>query len=306
MNAFQASLFDEPEKSEEQMTASIPRMVERGDIWHLEEHRLICGDATDQQCINRLFGDDRFSLCFTSPPYSNQRTYKIGSFDWHSLMCDAFDQIITHGTHNCHILINLGLSHKNRQVDTYWWQWLQHCSSQGWPLFGWYVWDQGTGLHGEWGGRLAPSYEFVFHFNQRLNYPNKWINTTGKKGGSASGLRRDNVVEKINSPGKVGQPFKIPDSVVRINRECARGIHTANHPAVFPVAFPEFIMRTWSQPGDIVYEPFAGSGTSLIAGSNLKRRVFACEVEPTYCDLIIARWQQYTGQKATKAQEVAS
>jgi DNA modification methylase len=62
-------------------------------------------------------------------------------------------------------------------------------------------------------------------------------------------------------------------------------------------------MRTWSQPDDIVYEPFAGSGTSLIAGSNLNRQVYALEISPEYCDLIIARWQQYTGQSATKEQQ---
>ncbi len=297
----QMSLFEESEDKSEAMPSTIPQRVSRGDLWALGNHRLLCGDATNAGDIARLMQGEQFSLCFTSPPYSNQRSYKLGAFDWNALMCSAFDRMTAHGTPDCHILINLGLTHKDRQVDMYWMQWLMHCAAQGWPLFGWYSWDQGTGLPGEWGGRLAPCHEFIFHFNQNLNYANKWVKTKERPlSGTALRSKADKICQ-ISSPDKIGQPFKIPDSVIRINRENARGVHTANHPAVFPVALPEFMMRTWSQPGDIVYEPFAGSGTSLLAGSNLKRRVFACEISPEYCDLCIARWEMYTGQKAILA-----
>lgn len=278
-----------------------PIQVQRGDVWQLGTHRLMCGDSTKTDDVVRLFAGDTFALCFTSPPYSNQRTYKIGSFNWHDLMCGTFEQIVQHGTPDCHVLINLGLSHKNRQVDMYWLQWLMQCASIGWSVFGWYVWDQGSGLQGEWGGRLAPSHEFVFHFNKKLKYPNKWIETKAesrKPSVRKTALRRDNKVELVYSHDKYGQAYKIPDSVIRINREYRRGIHTANHPAVFPVALPEFIYKTWSQPHDIVYEPFCGSGTSIIAGENLQRRVYAIDIEPTYCDLAIQRWQSLTGQRA--------
>lgn len=294
----QLSLFEESEDRSDAMPSAIPQRVSRGDLWALGNHRLLCGDATNDRDAARLMQGEQFSLCFTSPPYSNQRSYKIGTFDWNSLMCGAFNRMIEWGTDDCHILINLGLTHKDRRVDMYWLEWLMYCANIGWPLFGWYVWDQGSGLPGEWGGRLAPCHEFILHFNQELNYPNKWIKTSGQRRGAPTALRRDDIVQPVCSPDKVGQAFKIPDSVIRVNREQRRGIHTAHHPAVFPVALPEFIMKTWSQPDDIVYEPFCGSGTSLIAGANLSRRVYACEISPEYCDLILARWEQYTGQKA--------
>jgi DNA modification methylase len=270
-----------------------PVKVYRGDIWQLGQHKLVCGDSASVEDVARLFDSERFALCFTSPPYSDQRTYKLGSFDWHSLMCGAFDQMIARGLPDCHILINLGLSHKNRQVDMYWLEWLMYCKSVGWPVFGWYVWDKGAGFPGEWYGRLAPAYEFVFHFNQQTSITNKWIPTTVERG-CRTFREKDGSTRRAHSPDKIAQPYKIPDAVIRINREKARGIQD-NHPAVFPVALPEFIMRTWSQPGDIVYEPFCGSGTSLIAGENLKRRVFACDIQPSYAELAIIRWQQHTG-----------
>lgn len=261
----------------------------------------MCGDCSKPDEVRKLFGDEQFTLCFTSPPYSDQRGYKLGSFDWHATMCCAFDQLIVHGQPDCHILINLGLSHKNRQVDMYWLEWLMYCASIDWPLFGWYVWDQGSGLPGEWGGRLAPSHEFLFHFNKKLRYPNKWIETKEESRGTRvhrTALRRDNEVKLVDSPDKFGQLFKIPDSVIRLNRECARGLHTQNHPAVFPIALPEYIMQTWSQPQDIVYEPFCGSGTSIIAAENLHRQCYAMEIEPSYCELAIYRWQEKTAQQA--------
>lgn len=281
---------------------TIPPRCQYGDLWQLGEHRLLCGDSTSALEVMCLFGSEQFDLCFTSPPYSNQRTYTVGAFDWHSMMCGAFSQIIYHGKSDCHILINLGLKHENRQVDMYWLEWLMQCSTQGWPLFGWYVWDQQEGLPGEWGGRLAPSHEFIFHFNQKRNYPNKWIKTketSQHKRINKLALRDPNgKVHKATSLEKMGQLFKVPDSVIRINREKTRGIHTENHPAVFPVALPEFIYRTWSQTGDIVYEPFAGSGTSIVSAERLHRRCYAIDREPTYIDLCIERWQRLTGKQA--------
>ncbi len=182
--------------------------VQRGEIWQLGEHRLLCGDSTNPDEVTRLFRGERFALCFTSPPYSDQRTYKLGSFDWHSLMCGAFDRMIEHGKHKCHILINLGLSHKNRQVDMYWLEWLMYCASVGWPVFGWYVWDKGSGMpHGN-NGRLASTHEFIFHFCQD-GLANKWVKTLGDSTPRPNGRFRESngVLKKENSPDKFGQPY---------------------------------------------------------------------------------------------------
>jgi DNA modification methylase len=78
--------------------------------------------------------------------------------------------------------------------------------------------------------------------------------------------------------------------VLRITRHKARGIET-EHPAVFPVALPEFLLRTYADEGDVVFEPFAGAGTSLLAGQRTGRRVAAIELAPAYVDLAIARWR---------------
>ncbi len=161
--------------------------VQRGDIFQLGKHRLMCGDCTNAEDVASLFDGEQYALCFTSPPYSDQREYKLGSFNWHDMMCQSFDQMVKHGKPDCHILINLGLSHKNRQVDMYWLGWLMHCNEQEWPLFGWYVWDKLNGMPGDWSGRLAPAHECLFHFNQVGRQANKWIKTQGRLDVEVSG-----------------------------------------------------------------------------------------------------------------------
>lgn len=111
------------------------------------------------------------TLCFTSPPYSQQRLYVSGISDWDVLMRDGFAQLPM--AERGQVLVNLGLIHRNCEWHPYWETWIDWMRSVGWRRFGWYVWDQGHGLPGDWNGRLAPSFEFIFHFNRMARKPNK-------------------------------------------------------------------------------------------------------------------------------------
>lgn len=85
--------------------------------------------------------------------------------------------------------------------------------------------------------------------------------------------------------------MRIPDSVIRITRHKARGLET-EHPAVFPVKLPAFVMETYSGEGAVVYEPFCGSGTTIVAGQKTARQVRAIELAPEYVDVTVLRWRQ--------------
>jgi DNA modification methylase len=133
----------------------------------------------------------------------------------------------------------------------------------------------------------------VFHFNREARQPNKivpckWAGTPNK----GSGLRAaDGEVKAYTHIGLPVQEMRIPDSVIRITRHKARGIET-EHPAVFPVALPEFLMRAYTDEGEVVFEPFAGSGTTILAGERTGRRVRAIELAPAHVDLAVARWRR--------------
>jgi len=269
--------------------------VNTGDLWRLGEHRLICGDCTDAGVVARVMGGERARLVFTSPPYADQREYTIGQFDWLSLANGMFDALPLGDP--CDVVVNLGLSYKNGKVNQYWQPWLEHCEANGLLLYGWYVWDKGRGFPGEWNGRLAPAHEWLFHFSIGRITANKWIDkaessferlkykkTTQQRG-------TDGVWRPPSSIEAMHQPTKIPDSVIRVWPD-TKGVD--NHPAVFPVELPEFVAQTWSDPGAIVYEPFSGSGTTLIACERLNRRCRAVEISPAYCAVAIQRWVDMT------------
>jgi len=93
---------------------------------------------------------------------------------------------------------------------------------------------------------------------------------------------------------------KNPDSVIRINRQCG-AIEVGDHPAVFPVGLPAYIVDVWAGS---VYEPFLGSGTTLIACEQLGRKCYGLEIDPSYCDVIVQRWENLTGGKAVLEEAV--
>ena len=270
-----------------------------GDIWNLGPHRLICGDASDPVAVSNLMQGDQARLCFTSPPYGNQRDYTCGGItDWDGLMRGVFAHLPM--SPDAQVLVNLGLIHRDNEVVPYWDGWLSWMRTQSWRRFAWYVWDQGPGMPGDWAGRLAPSFEFIFHFNQESRKPNKIVPC--KHAGQESHLRPDGSSTAMrNKAGEVGgwqhagqptQDTRIPDSVIRIMRHKGKIGKDIDHPAVFPIALPEFIIEAYSDTGDIVFEPFGGSGSTLLACQRTRRQGCAVEIAPEYVDVAIQRFQQ--------------
>ena len=159
---------------------------------------------------------------------------------------------------------------------------------------------KGPGLPGDWNGRLAPSHEFIFHFNRAPRKPHKTV--PSKHAGETlggGGLRgADGTVHAKTGTGNAIQSHRIPDSVFRIMRHKGGLGAAGSHPAVFPVALVEAVLTAFSDPGDLIYEPFCGSGTQIVAAERAGRRCFAMELDPVYCDVAVRRWEMATGRKA--------
>ena len=269
-----------------------------GDIWQLGAHRLICGDSTDPAVVAVLMASDQASLCFTSPPYGQQRDYTQGIADWDALMRGVFANLPM--ANDGQVLVNLGLIHRDNEVIPYWDGWISWMRTQGWRRFGWYVWDQGPGMPGDWAGRLAPSFEFVFHFNRKSRKPHKIVpckhagqDSHLRADGSSTAMRgKDGEVGGWTHAGQPTQDYRIPDSVIRLMRHKGKIGRDIDHPAVFPVALPEHILLAYSDPGDLVFEPFGGSGTTILAAQKTNRVARAIELAPSYTDVAVKRFQQ--------------
>lgn len=270
-----------------------------GDVWVIGAHRLICGDAADADVVATLMGSERAALCFTSPPYGNQRDYTTGGIaDWDALMRGVFAQLPMAG--DGQVLINLGLIHRDNEFVPYWEAWLDWMRTKGWRRFGWYVWDQGPGMPGDWQGRFAPSFEFVFHFNRASRKPNKIVpckfagqETHLRADGSSTAMRgKDGEVNGWTHAGQPTQDMRIPDSVIRVMRHKGKIGEGIDHPAVFPVALPQFVIEAFSNIGDLVFEPFGGSGSTMLAAQRTGRVCRSVEIAPEYVDVAIRRFRQ--------------
>jgi DNA modification methylase len=293
----------EPQCDEDEVPEALPEpKVVRGEVYILGKHRLMCGDSTAITDVERLMNGAKVDLCFTSPPYGQQRDYgaaKEKVQEWDVLMRDVFS--IVPLKDDGQLLVNLGLIHREGEWMPYWDAWIEFMRSAGWKRFGWYVWDQGPGLPGDWNGRFAPAFEFIFHFCKQIRKPNKTKECAwAGEANHGSGLRgKDGTVSGYSHAGKSVQSHKIPDSVVRVMRHKARGIEV-EHPAVFSVELVEEIAAAYTEEADSLYEPFAGSGTVAIASERLNRRSFMMELDPKYCGIILERWQKFTGKKARR------
>ena len=225
-------------------------------------------------------------VLFTSPPYAQQRDYGGALSD------EPWDQIVPPAlasTSAGQVLVNLGLVHRDGAVDEYWMPLLDAMRAEGHRLFGWYVWDQGWGLPGEWSGRFAPSHEFIFHFNRKATalYKTERSRSFGQRI-SGTGLRGKSTTKgAFTGQGNLVGEWKVPDSVVRVTREMRRDIE---HPARFPLALPMKVLSAFT--GDTILDPFMGSGTTLRAAKDLGRKAIGIEIEERYCEIAAKRLAQ--------------
>jgi DNA modification methylase len=300
-----ATFEDADQASADEAIPEPPRIVisRPGDLWRLGEHRIICADSSDREAIARLMAGEKAALLFTSPPYANQRNYTTGGIaDWDALMQGVFGAAQTALREDAQVLVNLGLVHRDGEWQPYWNGWIEWMRSQGWRRFGWYVWDQAVTVPGDWAGRLAPRHEFVFHFNRKPRKPNKIVpcKTAGTYSHLAAvngggGLRdKDGAPNDWTHADRPIQDYRIPDSVITVTRQ--RGPidkdGEIDHPAVFPLGLPKFVMEAYTDEGEVVFEPFSGSGTTLLAGEACGRRVRASELAPEYVDVALIRWMK--------------
>lgn len=249
--------------------------------------RLILGDSTE---IVPLLPD--VDAVITSPPYGQQRDYGKKISDWRALVSGAICPTPHHST--TQVLVNLGLIHREGEIVPYWQDFIEDMRAAEWRHFGWYVWDQLHGQTGDWNGRLAPAFEFIFHFNKEPRKPNKTKPTLGGKI-HGPGLRtqsgnmrnKDGSHKKKTHDGKPVSALKIPDSLIRCARETSP--QWSEHPARFPVRFAHELIEPYSSQGEIILDPFMGSGTTGVACVKLGRKFIGIEIDEGYFDIACER-----------------
>lgn len=281
-----------------------------GDVWLLGEHVLICGDCRDAPTVRKLVGDARVNVAFTSPPYASQRKYDESSgfkpihpdefVDWfEAVQANVREVLAPDGSWFVNIkahsddcerhpyVMDLVLAHIRR------WQW-RYVDELAWTHHGY---------PGGYPNRFKNGWEPIYHFSaEREIRFNPWnvshasdrvIPTTGQNKDRERGVHDDRAYALSGSNNETG--LALPSNVISVSQSSS----DHGHPAVFPLGVPAFFIKAYSDSGDIVFDPFMGSGTTLIAAQQLGRKCVGCELSPNYCDVVISRWEALTGGKAT-------
>lgn len=272
-------------------------MAKRGDVYQLGEHRLMCGDSTNADDVERLMNGKYGRLLFTSPPYSDMREYE-GNKD---LSAKNLAQFLPIYIKYCDIeCVNLGIQFKNKEVFPYWNKYIDLAHENGLKLLSWNVWNKTMAGSVRNQLEMFPLiHEWIFVFGKDAEKLNRtWEKRAGSDGRPTTTRRQADGTLKHTSRGDTSHKYKPMESVVTLVPEL--GSIRAEHPATFPIHLPAEYIQALTNENDIVLEPFGGSGTTLIACEQLGRKCHIMELEPKYVDVIINRWETYTGKKAIK------
>lgn len=235
-----------------------------GDVWLLGRHRLMCGDSTSVDAVERLMDRVKPNLMVTDPPYGVNYDPQVGAK---------------------RSGIKSGVTGKVLNDDNADW-------SDAWALFQGsvaYVWHAGTKSHIVADSLISNGFEIkgqiiwakTGHILSRTHY--NWMHEP---------------CWYVVRGDACWQGARDQDSVWRIGKDRKGEDRQTNHGTQKPVEVMLRPILNNSSAGQAVYEPFCGSGTTLIACEKSGRCCLAMELDPKYCDVIIKRWQDFTGKAA--------
>jgi DNA modification methylase len=262
-----------------------------GEVYPLGDHVLVCGDATDPETVLKALGDERASLLFTSPPYADLRDYR-GDIE---ISPGHLAKFIMAAQPRCDMIaVNLGIVIRNHEIVPYWDEYIAVAKAAGLKLLAWNVWNRETATNiAAWTALTFPTYhEWIFVFGTKQKQSRRLEPTKGAgiRAGAAQRQRDGGIMQNPREPIRSHKPL---GSVLTLP-PAAGGVE--GHVAPFPVALPSAYIAAMTDIGDFVLDPFAGSGTTLIAAHDLGRRAAVIELDPAYCDVIRARYAKHTDQ----------
>lgn len=268
------SLEIEQEKEIEEVSIPIatdPR-TKPGDIWKLGKHRLMCGDSTSIDDVNKLMDGEKADMVFTDPPYGvkasggrQQTKNKLGmkaienddlsGFELEKFLSD-FISAMKYKT-NASVYICYPWATQE--------EFTKAIKQNNLKIKNCIIWDKKVfGLNGFKGYR--PQYEMIY-FCCKEDF--EWYGD------------------------------KSQSNIWQISREIKRE-EQGNHPTPKPIELISKALVNSSKKQDCVYDAFGGSGSTLIACEQLNRKCYTMELDPAYCDVILTRWENLTGKKAVR------
>ena len=276
-----------------------------GDVWVLGPHRLVVGDACTQGAYDLLLGEERIDICWTDPPYNVNYEGSAGKIANDSMGSPEFLQFLRDAFVGVFQAIKPGGAVYCAHADTERANFTNAFLSSGFKLSGVIIWKKDALVLGR------SDYQWIHEpilYGWRPGSKHRWY-----------GGRKNTTVVDLGD----GSPFvQLPDgrwqvtvggqvlvvegaaqvqTVVPSILEEPRPRSSIEHPTMKPVALIERMLKHNARAGDLVLDPFGGSGSTLVAADRLGMSARLIELDPRYADVIVRRWQNLTGRQALHA-----
>ena len=289
--------YNTKEIEEVEIPDDVETRVKPGEIWALDDHRLMCGDSTNPAHADKLMADKRANLVLTDPPYNMHYT-GAGNGKAKAILNDnmpepEFQEFLTKFYKNAYEHMITGATIYTFYKEMGWGSFMKCMKDSGLTFKQELIWAKDHLVLG--GAKYQNIYEpFLM----------------GCKGDSIKtwngGRKQTSVLEGIDlmSHDDLLKAYKeliesIDTDIVREERTKKNDLHST----MKPIKLLARLIRNSSDVGDIVVDFFAGSGSTLIAAEQTGRIAYCNELDPAYCDVIITRWEKFTGKKAERITE---
>lgn len=275
------------DESDETFPEKPPAICKLDDLWQLGAHRLLCADSTNPASFERLTGGQKATIAFTDPPYNVSAKHigrvcakRHGDFGQAAgeMTPDEFVAFLSK-------VMALMCAHSQDGSIHYLcmdWRHAGQMLAAGYARYSELknicVWSKDRAGMGSF---YRSQHELVFVWkNGDARHQNNF--ELGQYGRNRSNL----------------WPYPSAQSMREADGDPGHGEALSLHPTVKPVRMIADALRDCSRRGEVVLDPFAGSGSTIIAAEKTRRICYAIELDPQYCDVVIARWEAWTGQKA--------
>lgn len=294
--------FDEDEVPKEEPKAK------RGDVYQLGDHRLMCGDSTNPDELKKLLGGARADLVFTDPPYGvaigdKNKTLKevtggagiteniagdtLSPDALYKMLVAAFKNLRENGAKDsCAYYVT---SPQNGDLGL---MMMMMMRDAGLPVRHMLIWVKNAATFSL--GRLDYDYrhEPVFYtWTEKHNFYGDYSTTVIDDSTAIDKMSKAELKDLARALME-----RKPDSVIY----CDKPNKSDLHPTMKPVKLIARFVGNSSREGDTVVDIFGGSGSTMMACEQMRRKAYLMELDPHYVDVIIARWEAFTGKKAEK------
>ncbi len=257
-------------------------------------NQIIHGDCEQ---VLKEFPDNSIGLIFTSPPYADQRKNTYGGIKpseyvgWFLPKAKQFLRVLKPtGT----FILNIKERVVNGERHTYVIQLILRLREQGWLWTEEFVWHKKNSYPGKWPNRFRDGWERLIQFNKHRKFNmyqesvmvpvGDWAQDRLANLSETDKIRDESKVESgfgKNISNWVGRDKVYPDNVVHMATECSN----RNHSAAFPIDLPIWFIKLFTAEGDVVLDPFIGSGTTAAAAKQLGRSYVGIDINEEYCRL---------------------